>query len=135
MERSIRITPDRDDYEGADEEGEYGEEDFDSVRSARFDNEVDPYGSDGGPDLDDPDCGEAAGEGRTLFEAIQARDYGTHNVGLEPHHLDYFQGTMDLPDYGIDALAGAEYLVHVSVLNLSASYIRSLRRLRGPVEL
>lgn len=138
VERSIRVTPDRDDYEGADEEWEYGEEDFDSVRSAWFDNEVDPYGSDGGPDLDDIDdldYGETADEGRTLFEAVQAREYGAHSVGLEPHHLDYFQGTMDLSDYEIDDLAGAEYLIHVRVLNLSANHIRSLRRLRGLVEL
>jgi len=137
VERSIRVTVDGDDYEGADEEWEYGEEDFDSVRSAWFDNEVDPYGSDVGSDLDDLDDAEydASEVGRTLFEAVQAREYGAHNVGLEPHHLDYFQGTMDLSDYEIDDLAGAEYLIHVRVLNLSANHIRSLRRLRGLVEL
>lgn len=123
------------------EEYGYDEADFDEVHSAR----EAWFGGDSSEDAgdEDSDAGEEDEVGeryeeppgavsrRSLFDAIYSREYGHVSTDFAPRHLETFEGEMDLSDYEITDLQGAEYLTGIQVLQLSENRIRSAWILGG----
>lgn len=124
---------------GVDEEAyAYDEADFDDIRSAR----ESWFGDSGsGAEEDEGNAGIAADEDnmippgraarRTLFDAIYAREYGHVPTDFAPRHLETFEGEMNLSDYEITDLHGAEWLTGIRLLQLSENHIRGLAALRS----
>lgn len=120
----IRSAPDRRkdygnvaDY-GFDETYGYGEDDF-------------GYGEDDFEERDDDfeelDPGEMNpfAEG-TFMDAIKREFFGNLELYPTRHEIEQFEGEMDLSDYNLDNLDGAEHCINLSSLNLAMNRIDNI---------
>lgn len=97
-----------------DEEAAYAEEDFDSSRDTEW------------ADEDNPVEILTEEEPRSFAEAVKLKEYGSLEVHYTPGVLRSMEGSLDLSDFEIDDLRGAEYCQNVVSMNLSHNRIDDL---------
>jgi len=112
---------------GFDETYGYDEDDF-GYGEDDFDDRED--------DFEDADLGDhAPGEENpfaegTFMDAIKREFFGNLELYPTRHEIEQFEGEMDLSDYLLDNLDGAEHCVNLSSLNLAMNRIDNIWPLR-----
>ncbi len=71
------------------------------------------------------------GEGYGFIEAVNGLLFGNLDFRVDGNDLSGLEGELDLSDFEIADLAGVEYCVNITVLNLSANNLRHI----GPLAL
>lgn len=110
-----RASPGRDEDVSFEEERGYGSEDFDAWRETEW-AETD--------ELDQDEFSEE--EPRSFVEALKLKEYGSLDVSYTPGVLRSLEGSLDVSDFEIDDLRGAEFCENVTALNLSNNLISDL---------
>lgn len=106
----------------SEEETDYDEGDFDEIREREWidaDEAEDAQNEEGFADF-------AGDELRSFVDAVKLKEYGSLDVQYTPGILRSLEGMLDLSDFEIDTLEGAEYCENVEVLNISGNRITDL---------
>jgi hypothetical protein len=126
----LPVTPES--LEDIDYSPEYGI-DFDQEENAFVDDSefVDEQEEDGQP------YGYNSGfmdEDNSFYNAVKRKIYGSRKVDLPSYYLEDFE-EIEMAEYEIDDLAGVEYCIHVTNLDLSKNQITDLSPLWSLIKL
>lgn len=109
-----------------EEEYGYDEDDFDDSESTdAADYERDPY---------DTEDEEEFFEG-SFMEALKREVFGNLDLYPSKAEIEQYEGELDLSDYAINDLSGAEFCKNITNLNLAANDIDNVWPLRGLAQL
>ncbi|MFA6507199.1 MAG: hypothetical protein WCT14_13965 [Treponemataceae bacterium] len=122
--RRHRTEPSARTYEeyGFDETYSYGDDDFGFGEDTARDEEAD-FGDD---DFEDAD---PFAEG-TFMDAIKREFFGNLELYPTKFEIEQFEGELDLSDYDLNDLSGAEFCVNITSLNLAMNEIDNIWPLR-----
>lgn len=123
-----RERAERYEFRGERESYEYGEDDFGYGDEEQRNDEYENY------ECDDYEDSEFEGEDPfaegSFMDAIKREFFGNCDLYPTRFEIEQFTGELDLSDYGLGDLSGADSCVNVTSLNLSTNHIDNAWPLR-----